>query len=207
MDILNCMFNSLVWRCCKICMFLQLNHTFTYVHALELFTTTVRKYLCQVTDLNTRPSWIFYQIDSLTKTMHCKGKHLIKLKLVSTLLDAGDLILLSDFPKTMDISVWTRRQAISIRILYMKSNWNNRILWMFFFSQTILPHSNNVIILNNAAATNGLFSTNFLFIKILFNCLKAYHQIPPDWETMHTDVTHCTYNMLWFTRSGCQNSW
>ena len=36
----------------------------------------------------------YYQMDSINKAAHCKVKHAINLKLDSTLLDAGNLILL-----------------------------------------------------------------------------------------------------------------
>ena len=43
-------------------------------------------------------STIYYQIDIITKAMYYKAKHAINLKPDSTKQDAGDLILLVNFP-------------------------------------------------------------------------------------------------------------
>ena len=40
-----------------------------------------------------------YQVDSETKALHYKGKYAINLKLDPTLLDVGDMILVSNFPR------------------------------------------------------------------------------------------------------------
>ena len=45
-------------------------------------------------------SAIYYQMDSITKAMYCKAKHSINMRHDPVILDAGDLILLSTFPKS-----------------------------------------------------------------------------------------------------------
>ena len=50
-------------------------------------------------------SIIYFQVDSVTKTLHCKAKYTINNKLDPTLLDAGNLILLSNLPKLWTL-VW-----------------------------------------------------------------------------------------------------
>ena len=43
---------------------------------------------------------VIYQMDSVSKVMHCKAKHANNLKPEPTILDAWHVILLSNLPKT-----------------------------------------------------------------------------------------------------------
>ena len=68
---------------------------------------------------HTHASVINYQLDSLMKATYCKARNAISLKPKPKILGARGLIKSS---KTMDISVYTRKQTISIILCHIKIN-------------------------------------------------------------------------------------
>ena len=96
---------------------------------------------------HTSPSAIYYQMDSVTKAMHYKAKHVINLKHDPNLFRCKKPDLTIESSHTIDTAMCTRTQTISSRIHHIHSNLQNRVLWMVFFSQTTLLYSEIVVIL------------------------------------------------------------
>ena len=49
---------------------------------------------------HTCSSAIYYQMDSVTKALHCKAKYGMNVKMDHTLSDVGDVMLLSNLPSS-----------------------------------------------------------------------------------------------------------
>ena len=69
----------------------------------------------------------------------------------------------------------------------------------------IIFYKTLVICQGNAAAVDSLFGMYHVFDKILFDYLKAYHQISPKWGMEKClRAIDFTCSILWFTRFKCQ---
>ena len=74
------------------------DNSLTCAHTGELCISVKKEHLLIHRSDHTCALAIYYQMDSLTKAMHCKDKHAINLKSYPTFPDLGDLILLSNPP-------------------------------------------------------------------------------------------------------------
>ena len=121
-------------------------------------------------------------MDSATKALNCKTKCFINMKPDPSILDVVNLILLSNLSKSWTMVCKPEPYHFHWNPL-SKEYLNKTELCKCSFSARPYYQVQRVLSCkNNAAATVSLFSTYYLFNKILFNYLKVYHQISPEPE-------------------------
>ena len=97
------------------------------------------------------------------KTLHCKAKYVINLKPDPTLPDAGDLILLYNYPKLRTLICATENRPFLLK--HLKYRVTNRtelcecpfLARPFYLIQTMFSCQ------NNAAEMDSLLSTDYIF--------------------------------------------
>ena len=122
-------------------------------------------------------SAIYYQVDLVMKTLCCRAKCAVNIKLFPTLLAAGNLILLSNLPKP-----WTL--VCALELYHFHSNIHNIQSYYrtqfhkcsfsagsYYLAQAMLSCH------NNAAVMDNLFRTFFVLNKMFFDYLRACGQI------------------------------
>ena len=124
-------------------------------------------------------STIYYQVDLVTKVLHCKAKYAMNMKPDPTLFDVGNLILLSNLPKPWTV-VCVLEQAISIeysvyRVINRTEFCECSLLGGPYYLVNII-----LFCMENAATIDSFSSIYYMFNKILSDYLKAYHQSSPD---------------------------
>ena len=146
-------------------------------------------------------SAIYYQMDSVVKTIHYKAKHAISLKLDPTFLDAKDLILLSNDPRPWTlVCIWENWvhfhwNALFIEILIEKSSANVTFSSTLLYSQKWCSHARRMQQLQMDYMMHVMFSMEFF--------LKAYHQISP--EPKMSICLLCWQTITWPTSFKCKN--
>ena len=100
------------------------DNSLTCAHTGELCISVKKEHLLIHRSDHTCALAIYYQMDSLTKAMHCKDKHAINLKFLSHISRSRRPYFTIKSPRTISISLCTRKQAISVRMKHILPNHN-----------------------------------------------------------------------------------
>ena len=143
-------------------------------------------YYCEIAHLlkdrseHTCASALYYQVDLVIKVSHCNAKYMINLKPEPILL--GALIMLSFLPKWGILICAPENRLFLLEYSTYRVINRTEFCECSFFARPYYLTQTMLSCKNNAAAIGKLLSTCYVFDKILFDYLKAYHQIWPKWE-------------------------
>ena len=111
---------------------------------------------------HTCASSIYYQVGLLTKNLQCEIKYIMNLNLDPTLLDTGDLILLSNLPKLWALLCAPEKRPLPLEYSTYRV-FNRKYFVNFHSQQDYITWHKLFTCEENTATADGLLSMHYVF--------------------------------------------